>query len=263
MIGLNLSFFNAYGQTMSKIIFENNVIQYYTMNSENETQILLVHGLGDNHQSFDPIISKLNGLKLILIDLPGCGINRDIFLKYEDYPDILLEIIKKEKRKSKKTIIIGHSFGGLISLLALQKDSHGLIDKLITIEPSITDADKDFFKFVQEPPIGIGFEELKKNSDSDKGYLKIYKGNLQSSNPDIIKENIESVYGDFNKNQKQIFESEKPFVYCYGKNSSQSDVRNRVAGHKFIKVKAFDNAEHWVHYDQPEIFTDFLKEELK
>jgi pimeloyl-ACP methyl ester carboxylesterase len=252
-------------QKTQKINSNNETIILHDFNSDFKKAVILVHGLGDNYHSFQGVIDylKLNNYRTIYFDLPGCGENINFKLAFKDYPSLLNSIIDTEISKENEITLIGHSFGGLVSLLAYQLDSSNRISRVITIEPSITDADKDFFKFVQEPPNGIGFEELKKNTDSDNGYLKTYKANLQGCNPHIMKENIESVYKFFSKNQKLIFESEKPFVYCFGKNSSQPEVRARMADYKFIKVKGFDNAEHWVHQDQPEAFLEFLKQEIK
>lgn len=254
---------NTFSQSMNTIKFKEKGISYSVLNKEKEFQIILIHGLGDNSQSFKPLIQSLSNYKLVLVDLPGCGDNKDINLGFNDYPAFILDLIKRESKSIKRTIILAHSFGGLISLLAYQNDTKGLIDKVIAIEPSISDADKDFFKFIQEPPMGIGFEELRKNNGTEKGYLKQYKVNLQNSNAEVMKENILSVYKKFEENQNKIFSSAKPFVYCYGKNSSQPEVRAAMADYKFIKVVGFENAEHWVHQDQPEAFLEFLKTELK
>ena len=90
-----------------------NYIQY----GKGKKNVVLLHGWGQNIQMMDPIGKRLENLATVtIIDLPGHGESSEPIeaLTIYDYCDIVKELL--DKLKIKKPILIGHSFGGRISI---------------------------------------------------------------------------------------------------------------------------------------------------
>ncbi|MBI2507369.1 alpha/beta hydrolase [Candidatus Woesearchaeota archaeon] len=94
-------------------------ISYNYINKDSKKPVLVfLHGLGANSTTWKGVISNLKNKNLPILyqDLRGHG-KSEIFSNYEleEFAKDLNEILKKEKIK--KIILIGHSLGGMISLV--------------------------------------------------------------------------------------------------------------------------------------------------
>ena len=95
-----------------------NIEVNYELYGEGKDTIVLLHGWGQNIAMMKPIGDKLCfNHQVLIVDLPGHGLSDE-----PDYPWSLydyVEMLKQlfEELKLKKIILIGHSFGGKISLL--------------------------------------------------------------------------------------------------------------------------------------------------
>lgn len=90
-------------------------------NNEGES-IVLLHGWGQNIEMMKPLGDKLKkNNRIIIIDLPGFGKSTepDYVWNLNDYVDMLKKLL--DDLKIKNPILIGHSFGGKISLLYASK----------------------------------------------------------------------------------------------------------------------------------------------
>ena len=102
-----------------------NYIQY----GKGKKNVVLLHGWGQNIQMMNPIGKKLENVATItVIDLPGHGESSEPKeeLTIYDYCEIVKELL--DKLKIKNPILIGHSFGGRISIIYASKyDTEKLI----------------------------------------------------------------------------------------------------------------------------------------
>ncbi len=95
-----------------------NYIQY----GKGKKNVVLLHGWGQNIEMMDPIGKRLENLATItIIDLPGHGQSSEPkeALTIYDYCEVVKELL--DKLKIKKPILIGHSFGGRISICYASK----------------------------------------------------------------------------------------------------------------------------------------------
>ncbi len=95
-----------------------NINVNYELYGEGKDTIVLLHGWGQNIEMMKPIGNNMCvNHQVLIIDLPGHGNSDDPDFAWTlfDYVEMLKEMI--EKLKLKKIILIGHSFGGKISLL--------------------------------------------------------------------------------------------------------------------------------------------------
>ena len=106
-------------------------INYVEYKNEKKDTIVLLHGWGQNIQMMTPLGDAFKkDYNIVIIDLPGFGKSsepKEVFTIY-DYADVVHELLNE--LKVKKPILIGHSFGGKISLVYASKYS---VKKLILL----------------------------------------------------------------------------------------------------------------------------------
>lgn len=98
-----------------------NIRINYKQYGEGE-DIVLLHGWGQNIQMMDPIGERLkNNHHITIIDLPGFGLSNEPDFAYtvSDYVELVHDLLME--LKINKPILIGHSFGGRISIVYASK----------------------------------------------------------------------------------------------------------------------------------------------
>ena len=98
-----------------------NIRINYKQYGEGE-DIVLLHGWGQNIQMMDPIGERLkNNHHITIIDLPGFGLSNEPEFAYtvSDYVELVHDLLME--LKINKPILIGHSFGGRISIVYASK----------------------------------------------------------------------------------------------------------------------------------------------
>jgi len=122
----------------------NNVDINYIDYGEGKNTVVLLHGWGQNIQMMKPIGDRLQKQnRVIIVDLPGFGLSNEpdnIWSMY-DYADCIYELLKSLKVTN--PIMMGHSFGGKISLIYSSKYK---VQKLVLFG-------SPFKKEVQKPSI--------------------------------------------------------------------------------------------------------------
>lgn len=99
-----------------------NVNINYEFYGEGEDTLILLHGWGQNMQMMKMIGDKMMyNHKILIVDLPGHGLSEEPLYAWtlDDFVEMLNELI--ESLKLKDIVLIGHSFGGKISLLYASK----------------------------------------------------------------------------------------------------------------------------------------------
>lgn len=102
--------------------YDSIKINYKDYGKKDGSVIVYLHGWGQNIEMMDPIGKRLEKVATItIIDLPGHGNSaepKDEITIY-DYCEVVKELL--DKLKIKKPILIGHSFGGRISIIYASK----------------------------------------------------------------------------------------------------------------------------------------------
>lgn len=96
----------------------NNVDVNYIEYGEGEKTIVLLHGWGQNIEMMKPIGDRFKkNNRIVIVDLPGFGLSEEPkeIWNLNDYVKCIKKLL--DKLKIEKPILIGHSFGGKISLL--------------------------------------------------------------------------------------------------------------------------------------------------
>lgn len=105
-----------------------NVDINYIDYGEGDKTIVLLHGWGQNIEMMKPVGDRLPGHRIIILDLPGYGLSNepDSVWTIYDYVECVKDLL--QALKVKNPILIGHSFGGKISLAFASKYD---VEKLI------------------------------------------------------------------------------------------------------------------------------------
>ena len=95
-------------------------VNYVRYGNNKKDTVVLLHGWGQNIEMMKPIGDKLDN-DVIIVDLPGFGKSEEPKSAWmvDDYVEVLKKLL--DKLKVKNPILIGHSFGGKISLLYASK----------------------------------------------------------------------------------------------------------------------------------------------
>ncbi|HAB67141.1 MAG TPA: alpha/beta hydrolase [Firmicutes bacterium] len=97
-------------------------INYKDIGLKDGSPIVYLHGWGQNIEMMEPIAKPFKeSHRLIIIDLPGFGLSEEptTIWSLEDYADMVHELLKE--LNITKPNIIGHSFGGKISIVYASK----------------------------------------------------------------------------------------------------------------------------------------------
>lgn len=102
--------------------YKNISINYNFYDNKSNVNLVFLHGWGQNIEMMMPIAKPfIKRNNVLLIDLPGFGLSdepKDVW-EINDYADMVNSLIKELKITS--PILIGHSFGGKISLCYASK----------------------------------------------------------------------------------------------------------------------------------------------
>lgn len=101
-----------------QIIYKDVKVNYSFYDNKSKTCLVYLHGWGQNIEMMMPIAKPfIKNYNVLIIDLPGFGLSEEPKTVWEldDYVELISEF--KRELKLNKLILIGHSFGGKISLM--------------------------------------------------------------------------------------------------------------------------------------------------
>ena len=220
----------------------NNVnINYINYGSKEGKDIVFLHGWGQNIQMMkmlaDPLSKENN---IVIVDLPGFGESTEP--KYDWMVDDYVEAIKSllESLKIKKPILVGHSFGGKISLLYSSKYE---VEKLVVLgSPYKKEIEKlslktKMLKAAKKVPVLNKLE----------GFAKKHIGSTDYRNASEIMRKIlvNTVNYDISSNLSKI---KCPTLIIWGTNDEAVPIEDAYELEKIIKDAAVIEYEGCSHY---------------
>lgn len=114
-----------------QFLYKDISINYVFENNKSKINLVFLHGWGQNIEMMQPIAKPFNKkYNTLILDLPGFGSSDEPKTEWdlEEYVFMLNNLLKELKIKN--PILIGHSFGGKISLLYASKYK---VDKLVLL----------------------------------------------------------------------------------------------------------------------------------
>jgi alpha-beta hydrolase superfamily lysophospholipase len=104
--------------------------------------MLLVHGLDDHSGRYAHVGGRLSraGIDVVAIDLPGFGGSggaRADIGAFDDYVDDVADQLEQVRRLGLPTVLLGHSMGGLVSLLVALQRPWARPDAMVLTAPAL------------------------------------------------------------------------------------------------------------------------------
>lgn len=146
-------------------------INYKDYGNQEKDAVVFLHGWGQNIQMMEPIATPLEKTnRLIILDLPGFGKSEEPKETWslQDYAEMVHALLKKLKIEN--PYLIGHSFGGKISILYASQykvKRMVLLSSPFKIKMKKLPLKVRIFKFFKKVPIlNIFTEKIKKHVGS-------------------------------------------------------------------------------------------------
>lgn len=239
--------------------YKNININYIRYGNPNNQAVVLLHGWGQNIEMMKPVGDRLTDNDVIIIDLPGHGKSDEPKEVWElkDFVSMIHELLSSLNIQN--PILIGHSFGGKISLLYASTYS---VKKLILFGSP--------FK-VKKNPQSLKVRTLKKlktlpGLNKLAETMKKHMGSTDYRNASPMMRDIlvRHVNTDITENVKKI---NCPTIIIWGTNDAAVPIEDAYELETLIKDSAVIPYEGCTHYAYLErlnqtvsIIQNFIKE---
>lgn len=216
-------------------------INYITYGNESGDDVVLLHGWGQNIDMMRPIGDRLkNKFKITIIDLPGFGGSSEPkeVLSIYDYVDILKELLGE--LNIKKPNLVGHSFGGKISIVYSSKYD---VEKLVLLaSPFCKEIEKlslktKVLKKLKKVPILNKLENIAKKHIGSSDY--------RNASETMRKILVEHVNLNVIEDAKKI---NVPTILIWGTNDSEVSLNRAYELENLIKDSAVIEFQGCTHY---------------
>lgn len=220
----------------------NDVNVNYTYSDINsDLTLVFLHGWGQNIEMMQPVANPFyKKFNILIVDLPGYGLSTEPTYPWEvsDYVECIHELIKKLKLKD--IALIGHSFGGKISLLYSSKYD---VKKLILFgSPFKKEQEKMSFKIKT-------LKQLKKIPGLNKleNFAKKHIGSTDYRNASVMMRKIlvNTVNLDITEDVKKI---KCPTVIIWGTEDEAVDIKRAYELENLIEDAGLIVYENRTHY---------------
>ena len=224
-----------------EFIYKDVSINYSYYDNDSEYSLIFLHGWGQNIEMMislaKPFIKKN---KVLLIDLPGFGLSEEPKTVWElnDYADMVHELVKELKMKN--VVLIGHSFGGKISICySLKYDTKKLVLLASPYKKKIKKEDikTKLLKVLKKVPLLNKLE----------GYVKKHVGSTDYRNASDMMRKIlvKHVNTDLTDEVKNI---KCPTVLVWGTNDEAVSYEDALELEKLIPNAGLVTYEGCTHY---------------
>lgn len=223
---------------------ENNIVYDYIDNKKKKTLIYL-HGWGQNKEMMEPIATPFaKDNNILLIDLPGFGKSPEPKTAWSlfDYVEMVHELVTSLNIEN--PILIGHSFGGKISILYASKYD---VSKLVLLASPYKVARKKLtllqriLKKTAKVSFLKGFTNYMKNQIGSTDYKQASELMRQVM--------VKHINTDVTEECKKI---KCPTLIMWGTNDTTLGIENGYELEKLIKDAAvilFENGTHFAYLE--------------
>ena len=129
---------------MINLDINGQYVNYLDYGNKKKDAIVLLHGWGQNIEMMQMLGEPFkNENRIIIVDFPGFGLSPEPkrVMDVNDYTILIEELLKKLKVKN--PILIGHSFGGRVSVKFASRND---VKKVILLSPALRGHDKKGLK---------------------------------------------------------------------------------------------------------------------
>ena len=224
-----------------QLLYKDINVNYVYYNNKANTSLVFLHVWGQNIDMMMPLAKPFTKkYNVLVIDLPGFGLSdepKEVWDLYE-YASCVNSVIKENKIKN--PILIGHSFGGKISLVyALKYETKKLVLLASPYKKKIKKPTfkMKVFKFIKKVPILTLFE----------GYAKKHMGSTDYRNASEMMRKIlvKHVNLDLTDEVKNI---KCPTLLIWGTNDNAVEYEDALELEKLISNCGLVTYEGCTHY---------------
>lgn len=216
-------------------------INYVTYGNENGDNLVLLHGWGQNIKMMRPLGDRLKSkYRITIIDLPGFGGSSEPteIISVYDYANIVKELL--DELNIKKPNLVGHSFGGKVSIIYASKyDVNSLV---LLASPFCKEIKKlslktKILKKLKKVPVLNKLESFAKKHIGSQDY--------RNASETMRKILVEHVNLDVVEDAKKIT---APTILIWGTNDTEVSINRAYELEKLIKDSAVIEYEGCTHY---------------
>lgn len=239
--------------------YKNLNINYVRYGSKKNDTVVLLHGWGQNIQMMKPIGDNLKDKDVIIIDLPGHGKSdepKEVWT-LDDFVEMIHDLLLKEKVEN--PILIGHSFGGKISLIYASKYN---VKKLVLfgspfkVKKNPNSLKVKILKKIKSLP---GMEKIAEKAKKHMGSV-----DYRNASPIMREILVKHVNTDITDLVKKI---KCPTIIIWGTNDKAVDIADAYELESLIKdsaVIAYEGCTHYAYLERlvqtNNIINKFLEE---
>jgi len=230
-------------------------INYVTYGTEKGLPIVFLHGWGQNIEMMRPLANYLRTeYKIILIDLPGYGQSDEPLFPWSifDYQEAIKELL--DQLKIKNPTLVGHSFGGKISLLYA---SNYKVNKLVVLGSPFKASEKrvsiivKILKKLKKVPILNKFEEFAKQ--------RIGSSDYRQASPIMRQTLVNTIAFDISEKVKLI---KCPTLIVWGEKDYEVPIGHAYELEKLIPdagLVTFKDGTHYAYLEKTEQVAKMIK----
>jgi pimeloyl-ACP methyl ester carboxylesterase len=218
--------------------------------------ILLIHGAGGSHLHWPPEIRRLNGFKVVALDLPGHGKSENIGRQtISDYVDAVQEFMDAINLPA--AVIVGHSMGSAIALqLALDAPDRVLAlvmmggGSRLRVNPSILEnaANPATFSLVVKT-----INEWVFSPNTDPRLRELASQRMEKETRPTVLHGDFLACNDFNASERLVDVNQPTMILC-GTEDKMTPLKYSLALHEQIKnseLVEIEGAGHMVMLEKP------------
>lgn len=226
--------------------YDDIKINYVRYGNKKGDALVFLHGWGQNIEMMKPVADAfIDTNDIIIIDLPGHGDSDEPTKVYtvNDFVDCVHSLLNE--LKVKKPILIGHSFGGKISLLYASKFD---VKQLVLFAPSFKkEIEKlslktKLLKSAKKIPGLSKFEEVAKKHIGSTDY--------RNASPIMREILVETVNYDI---RSEVTKIKCPTLFIWGTNDEAVNISGAYELEKLIKdagVVEYQNCTHYAYLER-------------
>jgi len=238
-------------------------VNYEQYGNNKGKNIVLLHGWGQNIAMMNPIGKRLEkDFYITVIDLPGHGKSEEPKTEYNIYD--YYEIVKKllDKLNIKNPILIGHSFGGRISIVYAAKEK---VDKLVLLAAPFKKSTKSdtlkvkVLKLLKKVPVINKLAPYMKTKIGSRDY--------KAASPTMRQILVNTVNEDLEQYLKNI---RVPTLLIWGTNDREASIEDAKYAEDIMDnagLVIYEGCTHYAYleriYQTIRVLRSFLEEEKK
>lgn len=195
------------------MIINGLFVNYLDYGNKKKDTMVFLHGWGQNIEMMKMVADSFQeDFRIIIVDFPGFGKSAEPkeAMGVDGYTKVIEELLKSLKIKN--PIIVGHSFGGRVSVKFASRND---VKKVILLSPALKGHDKKgiktkILKSLKKVPVINKLEGWAKNHMGSSDY--------REASPIMKKVLVLTVNEDLSNDAKKI---KAPTILIYGDNDSE------------------------------------------